>query len=462
MIRHCPYVMNNSMESIMKKYCLKVVGLLLLTGFHINMTNAQESVVGVWEGALEVAPGTEITVLFDLTENADGSYSAVLNSPDMGAIKDIEASSVSLDGSQLSISVSALSGEYSGSLNNGVFEGEWTQPGSTIPMNLSPYVKAQLSQEAIATLLGQWSGKLVIPGGEFTIVFDFELDEGEEFVGSVQIVEQGAKPAMADISFDGDEIFFRVPQLQAEYRGQVSGDSITGTLLQQGQELALNVSKGEFVEVLPTLELTDANMEQLEGSWAGKMTGITLVFNFDRSEDGVIFVTVDSPDQGVEGLKVEAAQVTDNRLHMSVAGVTAQFRGEIDGENIVGEWSQAGMTNPLTVSKFEGEYVPEATVLALTDADMEILEGSWSGSLGPVTVVFNFQRDEQGTIVATVDIPEQGATGIPVAAAQITDGQLEMEMPVFGAVYSGEISDGTITGILTRAGMPNPLNVTKQ
>src|SRR5688500_2423888 len=111
-----------------------LAGLCLLSH---AMVFAQGSIAGVWEGKLAVAPGNEISVHFTLTQDAGGAYQAVLNSPDSGAIKNIAATAVSFDGAALEIKVDALSGTYKGALANGSFAGEWVQPGSTLPMNLS-------------------------------------------------------------------------------------------------------------------------------------------------------------------------------------------------------------------------------------------------------------------------------------------------------------------------------------
>lgn len=332
------------------KTCMQGI-LLTLSMLGTGAVLAQGSVEGTWQGTLEVAPGNSITVLFDISQE-NGTWKAVLNSPDMGAIKNVPASAVSLEGSNLTIEVSALSGSYSGTLNNGTINGEWTQPGSTMAMNLAPYQAATLSDEAMATLMGQWLGKLVTPGLTFNMVFHFERNEAGEFVGFVQNADAGPqKQPMTDITLDGQDFLFRVGGGAAEYRGTLSGDTITGKLKQGPQEMELNVERGEYVAVTPTLSLTDADYEQLAGKWSGQLGPLTLVLRVERNDEGTIVAFIDSPTQGATDLLVTSASLTDGQLAVALTAPPASYGGALDGNTITGSWTQGGMSNPLTLTR---------------------------------------------------------------------------------------------------------------
>lgn len=102
-----------------------------------------------------------------------------------------------------------LSGSFKGAFNDGKIDGEWTQPVSTTELSLISYVEALLPRESQDFLMGQWHGKLVIPGGEFNIIFHFETDESEGVVGFTQNVDAGAeKQSLADLMFEDGELFF--------------------------------------------------------------------------------------------------------------------------------------------------------------------------------------------------------------------------------------------------------------
>ena len=117
----------------MKK--LIAVAVILFSVLFINNAIAAENITGTWQGTLAAAPGSELTIQFVITQNADGSYSVVLNSPDQGAIKDIKASSVSYNSGTLKLDVTDLSGSYEGVLKDDKFEGNWKQEGTSIPLN---------------------------------------------------------------------------------------------------------------------------------------------------------------------------------------------------------------------------------------------------------------------------------------------------------------------------------------
>ncbi|MEJ0009013.1 MAG: hypothetical protein WDM77_22265 [Steroidobacteraceae bacterium] len=55
--------------------------------------SAQE-LAGVWQGRLQVDPKTAMTVQFTFSKKPDGTYSAVLSSPDNSGISNVAVSSV--------------------------------------------------------------------------------------------------------------------------------------------------------------------------------------------------------------------------------------------------------------------------------------------------------------------------------------------------------------------------------
>jgi hypothetical protein len=319
---------------------------------------AQESIEGNWAGKLEAAPGTVISVHFAITKDAAGGWAAVLNSPDTGAIKDVKASAVSFDGTKLDIKVDALSGSYSGMLANGTFTGEWTQPGSTLAMNLAPYEASVLSDEAVASLLGQWHGKLQGPGIVLNMVFYFERNEAGEFVGSLQQIDTSPnKTPMTDISFENNELFFRVPAARAEYSATFADGGFNGHLKQGAQNMELNVVKGEYVAEAIALALSPADFAKLAGEWSGTLTPpggageLTLIMTFKRDETGAIAGTFQSPQQGNALLKITTASLTGNTLAVALTVPPASFTGELDGTDITGTWSQGPASIPLVLTK---------------------------------------------------------------------------------------------------------------
>ena len=100
--------------------------------------------------------------------------------------------------------------------------------------------------------------------------------------------------------------------------------------------------------------------EVLEGPWSGKIsvgqTELTLVFNFAVSDDGSLSVTLDSPDQGAEGIEAECDAAALPMLRVNIPSLLASYSGILYGGNIVGTFSQGGLSLPLTLT--EGEPRP--------------------------------------------------------------------------------------------------------
>ncbi len=91
--------------------------------------------------------------------------------------------------------------------------------------------------------------------------------------------------------------------------------------------------------------------------------------------------------------------------------------------------------------------------------------GSWIGTLqiGPsqLRIVFNIKADSAGAMSATLDSPDQGATGIPVSGVVLKGDSLMLGVLAIGGGYAGrlEAGDTTITGTWKQGGMSLPLIV---
>jgi hypothetical protein len=313
---------------------------------------AQQDISGTWAGKLAIAPGNELNIHFALARQADGSYTAVLTSPDSGAIKNVAANAVILSGDRLTITVDALSGSYEGQLQNGSFAGRWRQEGSEFPMQLSPYTAPVLSQAAKDTLKGSWVGALEIPGGKLTIVARFETNAAGEFAAFLDSPDQGANGLpVTDVMLADGKLTFRIPRVQGEYSGTLAGDRMTGTWKQGPQGLPLELTKGEYKPAVAALSLSAEAMTALAGSWRGKVESprgpLTLVVRFETG-DGKPVAFIDSPDQGAAGLPVTEATFANGKLTLKVAVVRAEYTGDVAGRTITGQWTQQSPQGPIT------------------------------------------------------------------------------------------------------------------
>jgi len=92
---------------------------------------------------------------------------------------------------------------------------------------------------------------------------------------------------------------------------------------------------------------------KIKGSWSGLMKAgsaeLTLVINITPDEKDNFTVTIDSPDQGVNGIATSKVSVTTDSLIVKSKVLMASYEGAFD-ENfslLKGKWKQSGMTFPL-------------------------------------------------------------------------------------------------------------------
>lgn len=91
------------------------------------------------------------------------------------------------------------------------------------------------------------------------------------------------------------------------------------------------------------------------------------------------------------------------------------------------------------------------------------IAGDWMGSLqvptGFLRLVVHINEDADGSLRATVDSPDQGATGIPVDAVTYADGHLHLDLASIGGAYDGTLraQADSIDGEWSQGGMSLPL-----
>ncbi|MBA4411418.1 MAG: alpha/beta fold hydrolase [Bacteroidota bacterium] len=106
---------------------------------------------------------------------------------------------------------------------------------------------------------------------------------------------------------------------------------------------------------LGVLAATLAFGQDITGQWNGILkvqgTQLRIVFNINKAEKG-FSSTMDSPDQGAKGILVTYTSFENQTLKLAVSNAGIEYEGVLDkGNNIVGNFKQAGMSFPLNLSK---------------------------------------------------------------------------------------------------------------
>lgn len=91
------------------------------------------------------------------------------------------------------------------------------------------------------------------------------------------------------------------------------------------------------------------------------------------------------------------------------------------------------------------------------------IEGSWTGKLDlgamSLNLVLHFTKSADGSMVCTMDSPDQGAKGIPAKMESEDPANLKVSVATIGATYEGALTDGELRGTFKQNGYSFPLNM---
>ncbi len=76
-------------------------------------------------------------------------------------------------------------------------------------------------------------------------------------------------------------------------------------------------------------------------------------------------------------------------------------------------------------------------------------------------IVIHIGQLPDGSYSATMDSPDQGATGIPATTAECNFPNVKITWSAIGGVYSGKMVNGKLNGTWTQGKASLPLNLQK-
>jgi pimeloyl-ACP methyl ester carboxylesterase len=203
----------------------------------------------------------------------------------------------------------------------------------------------------------------------------------------------------------------------------------------------------------------------LEGRWSGSLQAgeavLHLVLRVSKAEDGSLKATIDSLDQGVYGIEVTFLTRKDSTIRFDVASVGASYEGKLaaDHRTIEGDWSQGNVSLPLVFHRQAagaGSQKPSDAIAST--------EGVWQGAMEGNGMRLRFQlhvsHDDQKQLVAALDSPDQGVSGLPAIKVSQKDAAFHFEIPVVSGVYDGTLNaaKSAITGSWAQNGVEQKLD----
>jgi len=195
-----------------------------------------------------------------------------------------------------------------------------------------------------------------------------------------------------------------------------------------------------------------------QGTLKAGSAELRLVLHIVKNDDGTFKATLDSVDQGANGIPVTSISLKDSKLDFTVDAVHGSYDGKItaDATEISGTWTQ-GQPLPLNFKRSAAPVKTEHKPAKPSDID-----GAWLGTLltgvAKLRVVFHITNTEDG-LLATLDSPDQGAKGIPVTTVAREGASLKLEVKSINGHFEGKISSdlSTIEGTWTQMGNSIPL-----
>src|SRR5215469_6844390 len=202
--------------------------------------------------------------------------------------------------------------------------------------------------------------------------------------------------------------------------------------------------------------------EDITGDWNGTLHAngveLRLVLHVSKNSDGSLKATLDSVDQGANGIPVSSAMLKDSKLSLNVQAVQGTYEGKVnaDASEISGTWTQ-GM--PLDLNFHRGGIAPKPAPKPAQPSD---IDGDWLGTLdsgmGKLRLVLHITNTDQG-LTATMDSLDQSAMGLLITTITRTGSLLKFQIKTIGGAYDATISKdlSVLDGTWSQAGKSFPL-----
>src|SRR5215467_13784105 len=126
--------------------------------------------------------------------------------------------------------------------------------------------------------------------------------------------------------------------------------------------------------------------QDVTGDWHGTLNAngaeLRLVLHISKNADGRLKATLDSVDQGANGIPVTSAMLKDSTLSLKVDAVQGGYEGKInaDASQIVGTWTQ-GRVLDLTfhgAASLPSRNLRRRGLATLMAIGWERLTGAWA------------------------------------------------------------------------------------
>jgi hypothetical protein len=206
---------------------------------------------------------------------------------------------------------------------------------------------------------GVWTGSLQTPSGDMAFVVNLHRD-GDKWMAELDVPAQSVTELpLSNVKVDGGAVSFSMPGPgDPNFQGKLAADgkTLSGNFDAGGSSLPLEFKWKSEPRAVAKAPANTGDVQVLEGVWEGALdvqgNHLRLRFHFTKNADGSITGTLDSIDQGANGLPIGAIARTGDSIKLEVKTVGGSYEGTLnkDHTTITGNWSQGRGSLPLTLT----------------------------------------------------------------------------------------------------------------
>ena len=197
---------------------------------------------------------------------------------------------------------------------------------------------------------------------------------------------------------------------------------------------------------------------KIAGDYLGTLGPLHVKLHLKVDPSGLVTGTLDSPDQGANGIPCAGFHLDGQVLSFTVPAVHGSWKGTVanDGASLSGTWDQGG---PQLLNFARDTFVAAAKPSPV--------DGIWLGTLqaggASLRVQFTVRSDSAGREYCAMDSLDQHAMGLECVKIVFSGNDFSFDVPTVQGSWKGSLSaDGkTLSGVWSQ-GHPLPLNLTRQ
>src|SRR5215831_7208189 len=206
---------------------------------------------------------------------------------------------------------------------------------------------------------------------------------------------------------------------------------------------------------IPLMQSVQAKPD-IAGDYVGTLGPLHLRLHLKSDASGALSGTMDSPNQGANGIACADFHVEGDALRFSIPAVHGSWKGTIsaDGKTLTGTWDQG---NPMPLVFTRDTFVPAARASRV--------DGIWLGTIqaggASLRIQLHVMSDNKGQQLCSLDSLDQHAMGLECARAVFSGDDFSFDVPVVQGRFAGKLSAdaNTLTGAWSQSGNSLPLTL---